>query len=223
MRMKITVVLHNIRSTYNVGAVLRTCEGLGIERVVYAGYTPRYKDTRLLPHLQTKLDKQIAKSALGAEELVEQISLEETTADKLVNNRYRGATTDCSESSEMEQKDKILVGESAEIPQNPNLLLTNYIKCAIMEGYRVVGLENNLNAAELPKRVILGEKTTKSGEKVDFGDRLILILGEEVEGIPAEIREHCQYFLEIPMHGKKESFNVSVATGIALWGLQNLY
>ena len=69
---QIVVVLHNIRSTYNVGAILRTAEGLGIEKVVYSGYTPRYNDPELLPHLRTKLDHQIAKSALGAEELVKQ-------------------------------------------------------------------------------------------------------------------------------------------------------
>ena len=53
----------------------------------------------------------------------------------------------------------------------------------------------------------------------DFGERVILVLGEEVNGIPAEVRKECKYFLEIPMRGRKESFNVSVATGMALWGL----
>ena len=47
----------------------------------------------------------------------------------------------------------------------------------------------------------------------------ILVLGEEVEGIPLELLERCSSTLEIPMHGTKESFNVSVATGIALYAL----
>ena len=75
--MQITVILHNIRSTYNVGAILRTCEGLGIEKVVYSGYTPRYNDAKLLPHLREKLNRQIAKSALGAETLVKQVELKD--------------------------------------------------------------------------------------------------------------------------------------------------
>lgn len=49
----------------------------------------------------------------------------------------------------------------------------------------------------------------------------MLVLGEEVNGIPAEIRKRMDYFVEIPMFGRKESFNVSVATGIALWALKN--
>lgn len=46
-----------------------------------------------------------------------------------------------------------------------------------------------------------------------------LLLGEEVDGIVSELLERCDYTVEIPMEGKKESFNVSVATGIALYAL----
>ena len=92
-----------------------------------------------------------------------------------------------------------------------------------MEGYTIVGLENNLSSAELPRQLILGQTTTRTGERVDFSKGVYLILGEEVNGIPAAIRQQVDYFLEIPMQGQKESFNVSVATGIAVWGLQNCY
>ncbi len=169
--MKITLVLHNIRSVYNVGAILRTAEGLGVTQVVYSGYTPRYNDPALLPHLQTKLNRQIAKSALGAEELVSQLSLDDL-------------------SSWLEQQRKL--------------------------GRKIIGLENNLQPSEMPRRLILGQDA-------DLGSEIVLILGEEVHGIPAELREQVDFFLEIPMQGRKESFNVSVATGIALWGLQNCY
>jgi tRNA G18 (ribose-2'-O)-methylase SpoU len=50
-------------------------------------------------------------------------------------------------------------------------------------------------------------------------DRVALVLGEEVEGISTELRSKCDTLLEIPMHGQKESFNVSVAAGIALYQL----
>ena len=49
--------------------------------------------------------------------------------------------------------------------------------------------------------------------------RIALILGEEVEGISGPLLEQCDDLVEIPMHGQKESYNVSVATGIALYGL----
>lgn len=162
----IILVLNNIRSTYNVGAILRTAEGLGVEKVVYAGYTPRYDDDSLLPHLRGKLNRQIERSALGAEKMV----------------RQEVAT---------ELKEWLAMQKAA--------------------GYTLIGLENNLSTDEQVRRMILGEKV--------LAEKIVLVLGEEVGGIPAEVREQMDYFLEIPMRGRKESFNVSVATGIALWGL----
>jgi len=37
---EIVIILHNIRSTYNVGSILRTADGFGVNRVIYSGYTP---------------------------------------------------------------------------------------------------------------------------------------------------------------------------------------
>ncbi len=213
--MEIIVVLHNIRSTYNVGAILRTCEGLGIERVVYSGYTPRYDDQSLLPHLREKLNRQIAKSALGAEKLVKQVYLSKNEVESELENALKNEEILGSGAENSESESENL--------KNCNLPLTKWLKCAIMEGYTRFGLENNLSRAEKQKRVILGQKVAEDGKKVDFGEKCVLILGEEVHGIPAEIRELCDYFLEIQMQGQKESFNVSIATGIALWGLENCY
>src|SRR5690606_15605006 len=67
--MEIVLIAHNLRSTHNVGSLLRTAEGLGVKTVYLTGYTPypkRAHDSRL-PHLAEKLDKQIHKTALGAE------------------------------------------------------------------------------------------------------------------------------------------------------------
>lgn len=49
----------------------------------------------------------------------------------------------------------------------------------------------------------------------------LVILGEEVQGIPPELLTTADVTLEIPMNGQKESFNVSVATGICLYQLVN--
>ena len=72
--------MHNIRSAYNVGAILRTAEGLGVEWAMFSGYTPRYDDKNLLPHLRDKLNRQIAKAALGAEEMVSQLAVDDLPA-----------------------------------------------------------------------------------------------------------------------------------------------
>lgn len=65
----IVVIAHNLRSTHNVGSLLRTAEGLGVSKVYLSGYTPypAAQDDPRLPHIAEKLTKQIAKTALGAE------------------------------------------------------------------------------------------------------------------------------------------------------------
>lgn len=50
-------------------------------------------------------------------------------------------------------------------------------------------------------------------------DLFALILGNEVEGISEEVLKKCDVVLEIEMRGEKESMNVSVAMGIALYNL----
>ena len=80
-------------------------------------------------------------------------------------------------------------------------------------------LSLNNTAKKLP---IIGlEQSDRSVMLPDFipPDEFALLLGEEVGGITAELLELCDDTVEIPMFGHKESFNVSVATGIALYEL----
>ncbi len=49
-----------------------------------------------------------------------------------------------------------------------------------------------------------------------------LILGEEVKGISKDVLVECDQIFEIPMMGEKESLNVSVATGVALFRILNI-
>ena len=60
---RVVVVLDNIRSLYNTGAILRTADAAGVERVVLCGITPR-------PDQGSRQRRAIAKTALGAEESV---------------------------------------------------------------------------------------------------------------------------------------------------------
>lgn len=52
-------------------------------------------------------------------------------------------------------------------------------------------------------------------------DKAVLIVGNEVDGLPAEITAEADKILEIPMQGQKESLNVSVAFGIAAFALRD--
>ncbi len=69
MQRQLVIIAHNLRSTHNVGSLLRTAEGLGVTGVFLTGYTPYPGipgDVRL-PHEHKKLTAQIHKTALGAE------------------------------------------------------------------------------------------------------------------------------------------------------------
>jgi len=65
----IHLLLHNIRSAHNVGVLMRTAEGCGVEDVTFIGYTPhpRRSDDSRLPYVIQKAEQAIAKTALGAE------------------------------------------------------------------------------------------------------------------------------------------------------------
>jgi len=171
--VKTIVVIHNIRSILNVGSILRTCEGFGVSKVIYSGYTPTPNSPVSLPHVKEKINAAIHKTALGAEELVE--------------SEY----TDDIKKTLQELKS---------------------------QHYKILGLENNLKDKRLHK---LNEPflNTELGKASILTNKNVLILGEEVAGIPKELYDQIDVFLEIPMVGKKESFNVSVATGIALYKL----
>lgn len=52
-------------------------------------------------------------------------------------------------------------------------------------------------------------------------DRVCLIVGHELEGVPEQILELSDAVVQIPMLGEKESLNVSVAAGIALHRLRS--
>jgi len=48
----------------------------------------------------------------------------------------------------------------------------------------------------------------------EFPQKRVFVFGNEVDGLPGEVIEVCTSVIEIPMHGMKESLNVSVCAGI---------
>lgn len=168
--MEIILVLDNIRSCYNVGAILRTAEGFGVNKVILSGYTPRVHDKSLLPHLRQKLDKEIHKTALGAEDMLDIYAFDDIKSE-----------------------------------------LIKFKK----QSWQIVGLENNIENVS-----ILALNDKRLGSKLS--DKIVLILGEEVNGIDYSLYDIIDLFIEIPMKGKKKSFNVSVAAGIAMYGLSTV-
>ena len=68
MKNKFYLILHNIRSAYNVGSIFRTADGIGIGKIYLTGYSPTPAAGDEIH--KTKAQKMLAKTALGAEENV---------------------------------------------------------------------------------------------------------------------------------------------------------
>jgi tRNA G18 (ribose-2'-O)-methylase SpoU len=158
--IQLTLILADLRSAYNVGAVLRTADATDIHRVLACGITPypQLPDDRRDPVVASRNTREIAKTALGAERTVLVEHYDDTMA----------AIADCRAG-----------------------------------GFAIYGLEQAPGSTDL------------------FGLRpaspAALILGNEVTGLPADVLAACDAVVEIPQRGHKESLNVAVAAGIALY------
>ena len=151
-KKEIIVLLHNIRSTHNVGSIFRTADALGVNKIYFSGYTP----TPLDRFGRTRRD--IAKVSLGAEKTV-----------------------------------------LCEYFKNPKNLITKLKK----NHYQIIALEQAKNSVDYKK------------VKVRYPS--LFVVGSEVDGVPEAILSACDIVAEIPMKGSKESLNVSVAFGVALF------
>ncbi len=145
---KIVLVVPNVRSGHNVGAMLRTADGAGVAKVYLTGYSP------CPPH------PQVDKVSLGAE--------------KFVHWEH------CHQTGPLLKKLK-------------------------KEGYTIVALEQTKNSVSIYEW------------KPTFP--LALVVGNEKTGVTKSLRSLCDVIVDLPMRGKKNSLNVSVAAGIALYQL----
>ncbi len=157
MKKEAIIILPDIRSSLNVGSIFRTADACGVSKIYLAGYTPAPVDQF------GRADKQIAKTALGAE--------------------------------------KNIPWEKAE---GIDKLITKLKK----EGFYIVAIEQAENSVDYKK--------VKAKAKTAF------LFGNEVEGISKTILKKCDVTAEIPMAGDKESLNVSVSAGVALFRILNV-
>lgn len=56
---------------------------------------------------------------------------------------------------------------------------------------------------------------------VNYPSKLCIAMGNEISGIEREILDSSERIVEIPMYGKKNSLNVSVAFGIIAYHIKN--
>lgn len=149
---EISVILHDIRSSENVGSIFRTSDAAGISKIYLTGYTPAPVDRF------KRKNAKLSKASLGAEEYVAWESVSDIQA------------------------------------------LIQKLKT---EGVTVVAVEQDEKS--------IPYTDWKSPKPTAF------IFGNEVDGVPQDVLGSCDAILEIPMHGKKESLNVSVSAGVVLF------
>jgi 23S rRNA (guanosine2251-2'-O)-methyltransferase len=162
MSATLALALDNIRSLYNVGAIVRSAAAFGVKHIEACGVTPypEIASDRRLPHVRAKATAGIAKTALGAE--------------ALVNFHHSSKTTQA-------------------------------VATFRRQGYAIYLLEQSASASDLGS----------------FKPRLpcLLVLGSEVNGVDPRLFKIADGLIEIPLAGDKESLNVAVAAGIALYQL----
>jgi 23S rRNA (guanosine2251-2'-O)-methyltransferase len=160
---EVFLIAHNIRSSHNIGSLLRTAEGLGVSKVFITGYSPypKMQNDQRLPHLVEKQAKQITKTALGAESFVDW--------------QYQA---DISKVIDQLRK----------------------------RGFTIVALEQTKNSKDI--------------RDFQAPQKTALIVGNEIDGLDRLTLAKCDEFLQLPMAGRKESFNVVVAAAMALYSLK---
>jgi tRNA G18 (ribose-2'-O)-methylase SpoU len=57
--------------------------------------------------------------------------------------------------------------------------------------------------------------------KAEIGDKLAIILGNEVKGVQQAVVDSCDEVIELEQYGTKHSLNISVCTGIVVYDLFN--
>jgi tRNA G18 (ribose-2'-O)-methylase SpoU len=77
------------------------------------------------------------------------------------------------------------------------------------QGFYIVGLETDKKAINISKF-----NPSVSRQKI------VLVVGNEIKGLSQQILKRCDKIVKIPMLGKKESLNVSVAFGVAAFYLR---
>jgi tRNA(Leu) C34 or U34 (ribose-2'-O)-methylase TrmL len=89
----------------------------------------------------------------------------------------------------------------AEVPEHK---LGLYLRTMKSRGYVILGLEQT-------------DKSENLATAAALPSRCVLLLGKEKEGIPVELLQEVDVFLEIPQFGVTRSLNVHVSAALALW------
>jgi tRNA G18 (ribose-2'-O)-methylase SpoU len=105
---------------------------------------------------------------------------------------------------------KVSLGAEKSVAWEYESSVLNAIKKFKKAGYQIIAVEQVENSVDY-KKVRLGKNT-----------KVVFVMGEEVYGVNKKALALSHIVAEIPMLGQKESLNVSVAFGVALFRILNV-
>ena len=190
MKKEVYLVLHNIRSAHNVGSIFRTADAAGVSKIYLCGYTPAPSKSAIRPTLDPRLIAVRRSFSVGALARLE--SPREFSSGCMADLPDKIAKT--------------ALGAEKYVPWEQHKQTWRLLKK--LSTYKV-----------RPCTIVALEQLPKAIDYRKFKPKfpLALILGNEVGGLSKEILKYADKIIAIPMYGKKESLNVSVAAGIALF------
>ena len=103
--------------------------------------------------------------------------------------------------------EKVSLGAEKTVPWEYAKRAADIVKKLKKDGVQIVALEKN--------------RTSHPIKSAKFKSRVAIILGNEVDGVRGALLKQADIVVHIPMLGIKESLNVSVAAGIAMYAMRS--
>lgn len=116
-----------------------------------------------------------------------------------------------STSGAQKEISKTALGAEKDIPWEYVSDIGKFFKMKKKEKFTIVCIEQDKKSINLVNFLKI-----KTQEKIE---NILVVFGNEVEGVEKGILKKADYIVEIPMQGKKESLNVSVCAGLIMYVL----
>ena len=115
--------------------------------------------------------------------------------------------------------DAIIIPENREVLVNGSVIKTS-VGCAYqMDIVKVVNLARTIDYLKSNNYWVVGTSldTDLDYREVDYSGNICLVIGNEGKGISTLISKKCDFITKIPMYGRTNSLNASVAAGIMIY------
>ena len=115
--------------------------------------------------------------------------------------------------------DAIIIPENREVLVNGSVIKTSAGCAYQMDIVKVVNLARTIDYLKSNNYWVVGTSldTDLDYREVDYSGNICLVIGNEGKGIRSLISKKCDFITKIPMYGRTNSLNASVAAGIMIY------